>query len=80
MDVMFQYELDPERPFSPELRQHFESNDISLSQQVQIEVQKPDQQWILHDLENQEVYFIRKSYDSEVSETTRSGDADRMDN
>ena len=68
MDAMFQYELDPQRPLSPELRHHFESNDISLSQQVQIEIQKPDQQWIVRDLENQETYFIRKSYDSGVSD------------
>ena len=68
MDVMFQYELDPERPLSPELRHHFESNNILLSQQVQIEIQKPDQQWVVRDIENQENYFIRKSYDSEVSE------------
>ncbi|RKU08633.1 hypothetical protein C6503_22850 [Candidatus Poribacteria bacterium] len=70
MDAMFQYELDPQRPLSPELRQHFESNDISLSQKIQmiqIEVQKPDQRWVVRDIENQENYFIRKSYDSEVS-------------
>ena len=67
MDAMFQVDLvDDGRPLSPELRQHFESNNISLSQQVQIEVQKPDQQWVLRDLENQEVYFIRKSSDSEA--------------
>lgn len=69
MDAMFQYELDPQRPLSPELRHHFESNNITLSQQqVQIETQKQDQQWIVRDLENQETYFIRKSYDSEVSD------------
>ena len=68
MDAMFQYELDPQRPLSPELRHHFESNGISLSQQVQIEIQKQDQQWVVRDLENQETYFIRKSYDSEVSD------------
>ena len=67
MDAMFQYELDPQRPLSPDLRHHFESNDITLSQQVQIEIRKPEQQWIVRDLENQETYFIRKSYDSEVS-------------
>ena len=69
MDAMFQYELDPQRPLSPELRHHFESNNITLSQQVQIEeIQKPEQQWIVRDLENQETYFIRKSDDSEVSD------------
>ena len=68
MDTMFQYELDPQRPLSPDLRLHFESNDISLSQQVQIEIQKPEQQWVVRDLENQETYFIRKSYDSAVSD------------
>ena len=78
MDAMFQVDLvDDGRPLSPELRQHFESNDISLSQQVQIEIQKPDQQWVLYDLENQEVYFIRKSSDSDApdlgQETTTDG-------
>ena len=68
MDAMFQYELDPQRPLSPDLRHHFESNDITLSQQVQIEIRKPEQQWIVRDLENQETYFIRKSFDSEVSD------------
>ena len=72
MDAMFQTELDQAAlnkiPLPPELRQHFESNDISLSQQVQIETQKPEQQWVVRDLENQETYFIRKSYGSEVSD------------
>lgn len=68
MDAMFQYELDPQRPLSPDLRHHFESNNITLSQRVQIEkIQQPEQQWIVRDLENQETYFIRKSDDSEVS-------------
>ena len=67
MDAMFQYELDPQRPLSPELRHHFESNNITLSQQVQIEnIQKPEQQWVVRDLENQETYFIRKSDTSKV--------------
>ncbi|RKU39532.1 hypothetical protein C6496_02075 [Candidatus Poribacteria bacterium] len=68
VDIMFQPELDYERPISPELRQHFEQNGITLSQQVQIEIEKPEQQWIARDLENQEVYFIRKSYSTEISE------------
>ena len=68
VDIMFQPELDYERPISPELRHHFEQNGITLSQQVQIEIEKPEQQWIARDLENQDVYFIRKSYSSEVSE------------
>ena len=68
VDIMFQPELDYERPPSPELRHHFENNAITLSQQVQIEIEKPEQQWIARDLENQEVYFIRKSYNGRVSE------------
>lgn len=68
MDAMFQYELDPQRPLSPELRHHFESNNIRLSQQVQIEILKPEQQWVVRDLENQETYFIRKSYNTELSD------------
>ena len=67
LNTMFQGELDYESPLSPELRSHFESNGIVLSQQVQKEVTKPDQQWILRDLENQEVYFVRKSHESGVS-------------
>lgn len=72
MDAMFQAELDQAEfdrmPLSPELRQHFASNDISLSQQVEIKIQKPEQQWVVRDLENQETYFIRKSSGSEVSD------------
>ena len=69
MDAMFQYELDPQRPLSPDLRHHFESNNITLSQQVQIEkIQQPEQHWIVRDLENQETYFIRKSDTTEVSD------------
>ncbi len=68
MDTMFQYELDPQRPPSPDLINHFVSNGITLSQRVQIEVTKPEQQWILRDLENQETYFIRKSHSSGVSD------------
>ena len=73
MDAMFQTELDQaalERiPLPPDgFRQHFESNNISLSQEIQIEIQKPNQQWIVRDIKNQETYFIRKSYDSEVAD------------
>ncbi len=68
VDIMFQPELDYENPISPELRHHFENNGITLSQQIQIEIEKPGQQWIIRDLENQEVCFVRKSYNSEVSE------------
>ncbi len=72
MDAMFQTELDQaeldRRPLSPELIQHFETHGITLSQQVQVETQKPEQQWLLRDLENQETYFIRKSYDSDISD------------
>ena len=66
VDTMFQPELDYERPFSPELRHHFETNGITLSQQVQVEIEKPEQKWIVRDLENQEIYFIRKSHNIET--------------
>ena len=70
MDAMFQADLqDVGRPLSLELRQHFQTNGIILSErQVQIEELKPDQQWVVRDLENQETYFIRKSDASEVSD------------
>lgn len=78
VDVMFQPELDYEQPVSPELRHHFENNAITLSQQVQIEIEKPEQQWIARDLENQEIYFIRKSYSSEVSELGQETEAEEQ--
>ena len=64
VDAMFQGELGYQNTLSPEFRLHFETNDIPLSQNPQalkIEVKKPEQQWIIHDLENLESYFIRKS-------------------
>ena len=79
VDTMFQPELDYKRPPSPELRHHFEKNDIILSQQVQVEVEKPEQQWVVRDLENQEIYFIRKSYNVETGlepEATTEGQLD----
>ncbi len=64
VDAMFQGELGYGNTLSPEFRLHFETNSVPLSQNPQalrIEVKKPEQQWIIHDLENQESYFIRKS-------------------
>ena len=66
VDVMFQHELNYDQPLSPELRNHFETHGITLSQQVRIEIEKPEQQWIIRDLENQENYFIRKSHNNET--------------
>lgn len=79
VDTMFQPELDYGRPFSPELRHHFETNGVLLSQQVQVEIEKPEQQWVVRDLENQEIYFIRKSHDIETGleqEPTTEGQLD----
>ena len=79
VDTMFQSELDYERPLSPELRHHFENNGLTLSQQVQVEIEKPEQQWIVRDLENQEIYFIRKSHNIDTGfeqEATTEGQLD----
>ncbi|CAI8045048.1 Probable cysteine desulfurase [Geodia barretti] len=79
VDTMFQPELDYGRPLSPELRYHFENNGVILSQQVQIEIEKPEQQWVVRDLENQEIYFIRKSHSSQFDmeqETSTEGQLD----
>lgn len=79
IDTMFQPDLDFERPPSLELRQHFEKNGVILSQQVQIEIEKQEQKWVVRDLENQETYFIRKSYTSEsglMQETTTTEQLD----
>ena len=64
VDRMFQGDLEENRPLSPEFRLHFESNEIFLTQNPQalkIAVDKPEHRWVIHDLENQEDYFIRKS-------------------
>ena len=66
VDAMFQHELDYNQPLSLELRQHFETYGVTLSQQVKIEIEKPEQRWIIRDLENQENYFIRKSHNNEM--------------
>lgn len=67
VDAMFQHELDYEQqPLSPEFRQHFDTHGANLAQQIQVEIEKPQQQWILRDLENQETYFIRKSHNNEA--------------
>ena len=79
IDTMFQPDLDFERPPSPELRQHFETNGITLSQQVQIEIEKQEQQWVVRDLENQEIYFIRKSYNNESDFIQEATAAEQLD-
>lgn len=61
VDSMFQHELEYGQPLSPEFRHHFDSHNISLSQQVEIENENPEQQWTIRDLENQETYFIHAS-------------------
>ena len=79
VDTMFQPELDYGRPLSPELRDHFATNGITLSQQVQVEIEKLEQKWIVRDLENQEIYFIRKSHNVETGleqEPTTEGQLD----
>lgn len=61
---MFQGELENEDPLSPDFRLHFESHNISLTQNPQAlkkEVEKPEHRWVIHDFENQEDYYIRKS-------------------
>ena len=64
VDSMFQNELDFNEPLTPEFRQHFESNNIQITQKPQalkIENTIPEFSWIIHDYENQEDYYIRKS-------------------
>lgn len=64
VDGMFQNELDYNHQLSPEFKQHFESNNVQLTQNPQaltIEQITPEFSWIIHDFENQEDYYIRKS-------------------
>lgn len=64
VDGMYQNELDFNNQLTPEFRQHFESNNVQLTQNPQalnIEIITPEFSWIIHDLENQEDYYIRKS-------------------
>lgn len=70
VDSMFQGELDYSQPLSPEFRLHFDSHNISLSQQVEIAIEKPEQQWTIRDPENQETYFIRSSQYGKPASTT----------
>ena len=64
VDALFQSELDfGNGQLTPEFRNHFQSNMITLTQNPQaliIEVKEPDNRWVLRDLENQEDYYIRK--------------------
>ncbi len=64
VDKMFQYELDQNAPFSPEFRLHFETYNINLTQNPQaliIDVEKPEQRWVIRDFDNQEDFYVRKS-------------------
>ncbi|MCG9128852.1 DUF4861 family protein [Candidatus Poribacteria bacterium] len=64
VDSMFQNELDYNEQLTPELRQHFESNKIQISQNpqaIKINSIVPEFSWVIHDFENQEDYYIRKS-------------------
>lgn len=64
VNIMFQSELENDVPLSPEFRFHFENKNISLSQNPQAikkEIKKPEHRWVIHDLENQEDYFVRKT-------------------
>ncbi len=61
VDSVFEGELDAGGILSPALRQHFQSHNITLSEQVALENQKPMQQWVIKDLQNQENYFVRKA-------------------
>ncbi len=66
VDSMFQNELDFGGQLSPEFRLHFDSNEITLTQNPQalvIESENNENRWIIRDLENQANYFIRKNGD-----------------
>lgn len=64
VDTMFQTELEMTGLLSPEFRLFFDRNKVSLTQNPQalnIRVQKKDHQWVIHDFENQENYYVRKN-------------------
>ena len=64
VDRMFQNELDNNAPFSPEFKLHFKTYNINLTEKPQaliIDVEKPEQRWVIRDLENQEDFYVRKS-------------------
>lgn len=46
--------------FSDDLRQQFEENGISLSQNATISVQKASSKWFINDTENQDTYIVQK--------------------
>lgn len=64
VDKMFQNELNYNAPFSPEFRLHFETYNINLTKRPQaliVDVEKPEQRWVIRDFENQEDFYVRKS-------------------
>ncbi len=67
VDALFQSELDfGNGQLTPEFRNHFQSNTITLTQNPQalrIEVKEPEERWVIRDLESQEDYYIRKQND-----------------
>ncbi len=67
VDTLFQSELDfGNGQLTPEFRNHFQSNMITLTQTPQaliVEVIEPENRWVIRDLENQEDYYIRKEND-----------------
>ena len=64
VDGMFQGDLESVGQISPEFKLHFDSHKILLTQNpqaMQIEVEKAEHRWVIHDLENQEDYYVRKA-------------------
>lgn len=64
-ELLFELELHPgtlldrRGPVPPELSQAFQTNDLQLSRQTTIETQKPNQSWLITDLEHQQRYVLR---------------------
>ena len=66
-ELLFDSELHPNSlfdnpgPISPDLLRAFETNNIQLSRQTTIEIQKPDRSWLITDLAQKQRYVLRNT-------------------
>ena len=56
----FQSELEYRNSVSPELRRLFENNGFGLSQNITVEVQSPENIWLIADQRSKQTYSVRK--------------------
>ncbi len=63
IDLMFQSDLDSNN-ISEELRQEFQKNEISLSQNTTLSIEEQQYRWLIKDEDENETYTVSKKEDS----------------